>query len=147
MHSVSILLASTVMLAARVRLGNVACPILVATCMHAQLLQLCPTLCNPMNCGPQVLCPWDSPGKNTGVDCHTLLQRIFPKQGLNPGLLHCRKILYHLSYREVLAGGFWWRWWWGRWSCLLGTNSVDSLWIVPTGPWQNLAHQWVYDSF
>ena len=86
MHSVSILLASTVMLAARVRLGNVACPILVATCMHAQLLQLCPTLCNPMNCGPQVLCPRDSPGKNTGVDCHTLLQGIFPTQGLNSWL-------------------------------------------------------------
>ena len=47
-------------------------------------------------------CPWASPGKNTGVDCHFLLQRIFRTQGLNPGLLHCRQILYHLSYREVL---------------------------------------------
>ena len=44
------------------------------------------------------LCPWDSPGKNTGVGCHALLQRIFPTQGLNwclLCLLHCRQILYH----------------------------------------------------
>ena len=41
---------------------------------------------------------WDSPGKNTGVDCQSLPQRIFLTQRLNPGLLHCRKILYHLSY-------------------------------------------------
>ena len=37
--------------------------------------------------------------KNTGVGCHSLLQEIFPTQGLNPGLLHCRWILYHLSYQ------------------------------------------------
>ena len=41
----------------------------------------------------------DSPGKNTGVGCHALLQGIFPTQGLNPGLLHCRQILYHLSHQ------------------------------------------------
>ena len=39
----------------------------------------------------------DSPGKNTGVSCHALFHRIFPNQGLNPGLLHCMWILYHLS--------------------------------------------------
>ena len=44
-------------------------------------------------------CPWDSPGKNTGVDCHSLLQEIFPMQGSNPGLLHCRQILYHLGHQ------------------------------------------------
>ena len=49
----------------------------------------------------QVLCPWNSPGKNTGVGCHSLLQGIFPTQGLNPGLLHCRRILYHLHHREA----------------------------------------------
>jgi len=41
---------------------------------------------------------WDSPGKNTGVDCHVFLQGIFLIQGLNSnllGLLHCRQILYH----------------------------------------------------
>ena len=45
---------------------------------------------------------WDSPGKNTGMDCHSLLQRNFPTQGSNPGLLSHRQILYRLSYREVL---------------------------------------------
>ena len=40
------------------------------------------------------LCPWDSPGKNTGVGCHSLLQRIFPTQGSKPGPLHYRQILY-----------------------------------------------------
>ena len=42
-------------------------------------------------------CPWNSPGKNTGMGSHSLLRGIFPTQGLNPGLLHCRKIIYHLS--------------------------------------------------
>ena len=41
----------------------------------------------------------DSPSENTRVGCHAL-QRIFPAQGLNPGLLHCRQILYHLSTRK-----------------------------------------------
>ena len=42
----------------------------------------------------------DSPGKNTGVGCQALLQGIFPTQGSNPGLLHCRQILYHLSHQR-----------------------------------------------
>ena len=41
------------------------------------------------------------PGKNTGVGSHFLLQRIFSTQGLNPGLLHCRQILYHWATREA----------------------------------------------
>ena len=40
----------------------------------------------------RLLCPWDFPGKNTGVGCHFLLQGIFLTQGLNSGLLHCRQI-------------------------------------------------------
>ena len=48
----------------------------------------------------RLLCPWDSPGKKTGVGCHALLQGIFPAQGLNPALLYCRQILYHLSHQE-----------------------------------------------
>ena len=39
--------------------------------------------------------PWNSPGQNTGVGSLCLLQGIFPTPGLNPGLLHCRRILYH----------------------------------------------------
>ena len=37
---------------------------------------------------PRLLCPWDSTGKNTGVDCHALLLGIFPTQGSNPHLLN-----------------------------------------------------------
>ena len=40
-----------------------------------------------------------SPGKNPGVGCHALLPGIFPTQGSNPGLPHCRWILYHLSHQ------------------------------------------------
>ena len=47
----------------------------------------------------RLLSPWDSPGKNTGVGCHALLQRIFLTQGSNPGILHCRQILYRLSHQ------------------------------------------------
>ena len=43
--------------------------------------------------------PWDFPGKNTGVGCHFLLQEIFPTQGLNPGLSHCRQTFYRLSHQ------------------------------------------------
>ena len=46
----------------------------------------------------------DSPVKNTGVDCHSLLQRNFPTQESNPGLLRGRQILYRFSYREVTIG-------------------------------------------
>ena len=42
----------------------------------------------------RLLCPWDSPGKNTGVGCHFLLQGIFSTQGSKSGLLHCRYFLY-----------------------------------------------------
>ena len=54
-------------------------------------------LCNLMDYSHQVSCPWNSLGKNTGVDCHSLLQGIFPTQGSNPGLLLCGQTLYHLS--------------------------------------------------
>ena len=47
----------------------------------------------------RLLCPWDSPGKNTGLGCHALLQGIFPTQGLNPGLPHCRQILHWLNHK------------------------------------------------
>ena len=46
------------------------------------------------------LCPWNFPGKNSGVGSHSLLQGIFQIQGSNSGLLHCRLILYHLSHQE-----------------------------------------------
>ena len=52
----------------------------------------------------RLLCPWKSPGKNTGVGCHSLLQGIFLTQGLNAGLLHCKQILYHLSHQGSSKG-------------------------------------------
>ena len=67
--------------------------------MHAKLHQSYPTLCDPMDCSPQAPLSWDSPGKNTGVGYYALLQGIFPTQGLNPGLPHCRQILYQLSHK------------------------------------------------
>ena len=75
----------------------------VRACMLTHV-QLCAT---PWTIWPaRLLCPWNSPGKNTGVGCHSLLQGIFLTQGLNwdllhtleMGLLHCRQIPYHLSY-------------------------------------------------
>ena len=45
----------------------------------------------------RLLCPWNFPGKDTGVGFHSLLQGIFQTQGSNLGLLHCRQIPYHLS--------------------------------------------------
>ena len=50
----------------------------------------------PQTAATRLLCPWDFPGKNTGVDCHSLLQGIFLTQGSNLHLLcllHCRQIL------------------------------------------------------
>ena len=46
----------------------------------------------------RLLCPWDSPDKNTGVGSHSLLQGIFLTQGWNPSLPYCRQILYHLGH-------------------------------------------------
>ena len=63
---------------------------------------MCPTL-RPCGLLPaRFPCSWDSLGKNTGVGCHFLLQRIFPTQGLKPGILYCRQILYHLSNQRRL---------------------------------------------
>ena len=47
----------------------------------------------------RLLCPGNSPGKNTRVGCYSLLQGIFLTQGSNPGLLHCRQIPYHLRHQ------------------------------------------------
>ena len=58
------------------------------------------TLCDPMDCTCQPSLSMEF-SKNTGVGCHSLLQGIFPTQGLNPGLLHCRQILYHPSHQGI----------------------------------------------
>ena len=62
-------------------------------CLFAQS---CPMLFDPMDCSrPGSSVHGDSPGKNTGVGCHAVLQGIFPAQGSNPGLLHCRQTWKH----------------------------------------------------
>ena len=66
--------------------------------MKVLIPQSRPTLCNLMDCGlPGSSVHGDSPGKNSGVGCHALLQGIFPTQGFNPGLQHCKQIVYCLS--------------------------------------------------
>ena len=70
-------------------------------------------LCDPMDCRPLgSSVHGDSQGKNTGVGCHALLQGIFLTQGLNPGLLHYRQILYHWANREA------------RWACDVFSYSI-----------------------
>ena len=62
--------------------------------------QSCSTLCDFIVCSPPGFSVHgDSPGKNTEVGCQALLQGIFPTQGSNPGLSHCKQILYYLSYQ------------------------------------------------
>ena len=69
-------------------------------CYKVLGIQSCPTLCDPMDCSlPGSSVHGDSPGKNIEMGCHALLQVIFLTQGLNPGLLHCRQILYCLSHQ------------------------------------------------
>ena len=65
----------------------------ILTCM-CLVPQLCPTLCNPIAIAHQA--PLSR--QFTGVGCHALLQGISPTQGSNPGLSHCRQILYQLSH-------------------------------------------------
>ena len=62
--------------------------------------KLCLTLCDPTDYSPpDSSVHGDSPGRNTGVGCCSLLQGIFPAQGSNPDLPHCRQILDHLKHQ------------------------------------------------
>ena len=79
-------------------LGGRSCTCLLA--VPCLVTQSCPVLCNSMDYSPPgSIAHGDSPGKNTGVGCHALLQGIFPTQGLNPALPYCRRILYQLSHK------------------------------------------------
>ena len=102
--------------------------------LHAVLhlvTQSCLTLCDPTDCGPPgSSVHGESPGNNTGVSCCALLQRLFPTQGLKPGLSPCKQILYYLSHqgspriREWVADPFSrgssWPRNWTRVSCTAG---------------------------
>ena len=87
-----------------------------------------------------LLCPWDSPGKNTGVSCHFLLQGIFSTQGLNPGLPLCRQNLkltrqqvcprrerHVLDFSQRLGASE------GSWESLLCPRWGGDTWIVSRG--------------
>ena len=81
----------------RSRIGRPTSVSINVLCLVAQL---CPTLCDPMDCSsPGSSVHGDSPGKNIGVGCHALLQGIFLTKGWKPGLLNCRWILYQLSHQ------------------------------------------------
>ena len=81
--------------------------------------QSCPTLLTPWPVACQVPLSMNSPGKNIGVGCHSILQEILWTQVSNPGLLHCRQTLYQLIHQGspessvqrlkvcVLFGTFW----------------------------------------
>ena len=60
---------------------------------------LCPILCDPLTVVPRLFCTWNTPGKNTGVGSHSLLQRIFLIQGSNLVLLNCRQMFSHLIHQ------------------------------------------------
>ena len=84
----------------------------------------------------KLLCPWNSPGKNTGVGCHSLLQGIFPTRGSNLGLRHCKQILSLSEPPRMPLTSM----------CARSVTSVkyDSLWLYgqqPTrlfSPWNSL---------
>ena len=63
------------------------------SCLTLQFHRLQPT---------RLLCPWDFPGKNPAVGCHSLLQEIFLTQGSNLDVLYCQQILYRLSHQGSL---------------------------------------------
>ena len=62
---------------------------------EVKVAQSCRTLCDPIG----LYSPWNSPGQNTGVGSPSLLQGTLPTPGSNPGLPHCRQILYQLSHQ------------------------------------------------
>ena len=74
---------------------------------ESEVVQLCPTLCNPMDCSPP-----GSPihgilqARILDLGCHFLLQGIFPTQGSNLGLLHCSQTLYPLSHQRIIVSSY-----------------------------------------
>ena len=107
----------------------------------------------------RLFCPWDFPGKDTGVGCHFLLQGIFLPQGLNPGLLHCRRILggsvsKDFAYNagdaglHLWVGKICWRreWLTLQYSCL--ENSMDrGAWWATVHAVQRVGHNCVTYTF
>ena len=100
------------------------------------VIQSCPPLWDSRDCSlPGSSVHGDSPGKNTGVGCHAFLQGIFPTQGSNHGLLHCRQILYHLSHQ-------------GSPIYSLNPSQSPMRWVLVTSPIQNMRQlrqkEWIH---
>ena len=76
-----------------------------------------------------LLCPWNSSGKNTGVDSHSLLQGIFLTQGWNPALPHCGHILHHLSHQV----------------CSSSASENPILWTVHKMKHRQTSHRYIQD--
>ena len=90
--------------------------------MLCLVTQSCPTRCDPRDQNsPGSSVHRDSSGKNTGVGCHALLQGIFPAQVSKQGLLHCRRILYQLSYQG------------SQYICILTADLIPGLGRSPGG--------------
>ena len=89
--------------------------------------QSCLTLCDPTDCSlPSPSVHGNSPGKTTGVGYYAPLQGIFPTQGWNPGLPHCRWILYCLSHQgspRIV-----------EWQCIPSPGDLPNLGIKPGSP-------------
>ena len=109
-------------------------------CVCAQLLQSCLTLCDPMDSSPPgSSIHGDSPGKNTGVGCHALLQGIVPIQGLN---LHLLSLLYYQVGSLPLAPLEKPMMFLSAWSWCLGKEGVLSAsWIVKLDPHLTFLHR------
>ena len=105
-------------------------------------------LCDPMDCSlPGSSVHGDSPGKNTGVRCHALLQGIFPIQGLNPGLLLCRGILCCLSHQGTLVQypGTLGRGWAGAWEFTYRSLPPEVV-VREQAPEQRYVGEWCWGS-
>ena len=96
-------------------------------------------LCDPIDCS---LCPWDSPGKNTGVGCHALRQCIFPTQWSKPGLPQYRQIFYHLSHQASPLEGTSKR---KRWWHICDQQGI-ALPALGCGPWFHIKKlEWAFE--
>ena len=106
--------------------------------MFVLVTQSCLILCNSMGCSlPGSSVHGDSPGKNTGVGCHARLKGIFPTQGWNPGLPHCKQILYYLNHQgspcNLLCGFYLVSLYWvllPQPEITFGWNQENSQWII-----------------
>ena len=108
----------------------------------------CPTLCNPMDCSPPGFSVCVIP--QAGVGCHSLLQRIFPPQGSNTGLLHCSKFFYRLTHQAIFFFSKYDIKWLsynisqdkhqstiqGNWICGVVGNNSSSSWCTFPGYWK-----------